>query len=70
MVTGGLMSYGASQPDVWRQAGVSAARILKGEKRADLPAQAPTKYKLVINLETAKALGSQFHHPYSPAQMR
>ena len=57
MVEGGLISYASDSVDIFHRSAAYVDRILKGEKPADLPAQAPTKFEFAINLKTAKALG-------------
>jgi putative ABC transport system substrate-binding protein len=56
-VAGGLLSYGASVPDLFRRGALYVHKILQGTKPADLPVEQPTKFELVVNMKTAKAIG-------------
>ena len=62
-MAGGLMSYASSQADTYRQVAIYTARVLKGDKPADLPVQQSIKVELILNLKTAKALGITFPLP-------
>ena len=57
VISGGLLSYGPSVPDIFRRAASFIDKMLKGERVADLPVEQPTKFELILNLKTAKTLG-------------
>jgi putative ABC transport system substrate-binding protein len=67
---GGLLSYGADLIDMWRRAATNVDRILRGEKPGDLPVQLPTKFEMVVNRKTAKALGLEIPYRFGCALMR
>jgi putative ABC transport system substrate-binding protein len=67
---GGLASYGTSRPDLWRRSASYVVKILHGAKPGDLPVEQPTRFDLVVNVRTAKALGLEVRHPCSPAPTR
>ncbi len=68
--SGGLISYGANYPDLFRRAAEFVDKILRGTKPSDIPIEQPTKFDLVINLKTAKALGLASQEQCSPAPTR